>query len=343
MAILVLARAYVRSRFTPTVFRSWRLAAGRLPCYFILCLLLLEATPQTKKVAMGWPFNGPLTAEGQDHHSVVGSSTPASTTWSDVASIGNRLWAKGDYMAGTVDKDSSNDFYKSLASMSVRERSHTMFTLASGSVKEGALCYPITIHPINAVKLVRDLRVKMGMGRKYSVALVAVVREKKVVSLSVLKNFYDFALDANGTDRAYIYNPKFSRVELSEGDIKFLQETSESLANAMTHRSTVSPTTVTSEQSSVGEVLDIAIWVALAVAAVFAMAIAGALLLYFIYPWCKKNMLKTRKGRRRRKMCVKNQGNGISEDNAEGEGEDRPQVASLVQSSNSENTDNLLP
>eukprot|EP00922_Rhytidocystis_sp_ex-Travisia-forbesii_P016300 GHVS01024255.1.p1 GENE.GHVS01024255.1~~GHVS01024255.1.p1 ORF type:complete len:402 (+),score=40.06 GHVS01024255.1:130-1206(+) len=65
MAILVLARAYVRSRFTPTVFRSWRLAAGRLPCYFILCLLLLEGTPQTKKVAMGCLLDGPATAEGQ--------------------------------------------------------------------------------------------------------------------------------------------------------------------------------------------------------------------------------------------------------------------------------------
>eukprot|EP00922_Rhytidocystis_sp_ex-Travisia-forbesii_P035309 GHVS01052393.1.p1 GENE.GHVS01052393.1~~GHVS01052393.1.p1 ORF type:complete len:347 (-),score=36.19 GHVS01052393.1:733-1773(-) len=67
MAILVLARAYVRSRFTPTVFRSWRLAAGRLPCYFILCLLLLEATPQTRKVAMGYLLDGLPTAEEQDH------------------------------------------------------------------------------------------------------------------------------------------------------------------------------------------------------------------------------------------------------------------------------------
>eukprot|EP00922_Rhytidocystis_sp_ex-Travisia-forbesii_P035314 GHVS01052399.1.p1 GENE.GHVS01052399.1~~GHVS01052399.1.p1 ORF type:complete len:191 (-),score=27.26 GHVS01052399.1:60-632(-) len=67
MAILVLARAYVRSRFTPTVFRSWRLAAGRLPCYFILCLLLLEATPQTRKVAMGYLLDGPRTAEEQVH------------------------------------------------------------------------------------------------------------------------------------------------------------------------------------------------------------------------------------------------------------------------------------
>eukprot|EP00922_Rhytidocystis_sp_ex-Travisia-forbesii_P035307 GHVS01052391.1.p1 GENE.GHVS01052391.1~~GHVS01052391.1.p1 ORF type:complete len:529 (-),score=29.83 GHVS01052391.1:494-2080(-) len=78
MAILVLARAYVRSRFTPTVFRSWRLAAGRLPCYFILCLLLLEATPQTRKVAMGILLVGAPTAptaiqNAQPHPPILGN------------------------------------------------------------------------------------------------------------------------------------------------------------------------------------------------------------------------------------------------------------------------------
>eukprot|EP00922_Rhytidocystis_sp_ex-Travisia-forbesii_P048218 GHVS01071829.1.p1 GENE.GHVS01071829.1~~GHVS01071829.1.p1 ORF type:complete len:272 (+),score=26.32 GHVS01071829.1:3-818(+) len=44
------------------------LAAGRVPCYFILCFLLLEATPQTRKVAMGYLLDAPPAAEGQNHH-----------------------------------------------------------------------------------------------------------------------------------------------------------------------------------------------------------------------------------------------------------------------------------
>eukprot|EP00922_Rhytidocystis_sp_ex-Travisia-forbesii_P034879 GHVS01051807.1.p1 GENE.GHVS01051807.1~~GHVS01051807.1.p1 ORF type:complete len:339 (+),score=17.37 GHVS01051807.1:267-1283(+) len=56
------------SRLTPLVFRSWMLPAGRVPCYFILCLLLLEVTPQTRKVAMGCLLGGSSTAEEKDHH-----------------------------------------------------------------------------------------------------------------------------------------------------------------------------------------------------------------------------------------------------------------------------------
>eukprot|EP00922_Rhytidocystis_sp_ex-Travisia-forbesii_P048222 GHVS01071834.1.p1 GENE.GHVS01071834.1~~GHVS01071834.1.p1 ORF type:complete len:280 (+),score=17.11 GHVS01071834.1:3-842(+) len=44
------------------------LAAGRVPCYFILCFLLLEATPQTRKVAMGCLLGAPPAAEDQNHH-----------------------------------------------------------------------------------------------------------------------------------------------------------------------------------------------------------------------------------------------------------------------------------
>eukprot|EP00922_Rhytidocystis_sp_ex-Travisia-forbesii_P016339 GHVS01024320.1.p1 GENE.GHVS01024320.1~~GHVS01024320.1.p1 ORF type:complete len:343 (+),score=19.85 GHVS01024320.1:103-1029(+) len=58
MGILVSTWAYLMSAFTPTVFRSWKLAAGRVPCYFILCLLLLESTPQTRNVVMGYLLDG---------------------------------------------------------------------------------------------------------------------------------------------------------------------------------------------------------------------------------------------------------------------------------------------
>eukprot|EP00922_Rhytidocystis_sp_ex-Travisia-forbesii_P024044 GHVS01035320.1.p1 GENE.GHVS01035320.1~~GHVS01035320.1.p1 ORF type:complete len:320 (+),score=35.62 GHVS01035320.1:131-1090(+) len=56
------------SAFTPSVFRSWKLGAGRVPCYFILCLLLLEATPQTRNVAMGYLLDAPSKAEEKDCH-----------------------------------------------------------------------------------------------------------------------------------------------------------------------------------------------------------------------------------------------------------------------------------
>eukprot|EP00922_Rhytidocystis_sp_ex-Travisia-forbesii_P005029 GHVS01007352.1.p1 GENE.GHVS01007352.1~~GHVS01007352.1.p1 ORF type:complete len:293 (-),score=17.17 GHVS01007352.1:417-1295(-) len=51
--------AYLRSGFTPAVFKSSKLGATRVPCYFILCLLLLDAIPQTRNVAMGFLLDGP--------------------------------------------------------------------------------------------------------------------------------------------------------------------------------------------------------------------------------------------------------------------------------------------
>eukprot|EP00922_Rhytidocystis_sp_ex-Travisia-forbesii_P048224 GHVS01071836.1.p1 GENE.GHVS01071836.1~~GHVS01071836.1.p1 ORF type:complete len:302 (+),score=27.40 GHVS01071836.1:43-906(+) len=78
MAILVSTWAYVMSAFTPTVFRSRKLAAGRVPCYFILCLLLLEGTPQTRNVSMGFVLGG-ATMVGSSAATTAGSSVFQST------------------------------------------------------------------------------------------------------------------------------------------------------------------------------------------------------------------------------------------------------------------------
>eukprot|EP00922_Rhytidocystis_sp_ex-Travisia-forbesii_P048211 GHVS01071822.1.p1 GENE.GHVS01071822.1~~GHVS01071822.1.p1 ORF type:complete len:272 (+),score=29.48 GHVS01071822.1:3-818(+) len=72
------------------------LAAGRVPCYFILCFLLLEATPQTRKVAMGYLLDAPPAAEGQNHHQ------PRKLGVTDVVAAGVTTVPSGNALTATT-------------------------------------------------------------------------------------------------------------------------------------------------------------------------------------------------------------------------------------------------
>eukprot|EP00922_Rhytidocystis_sp_ex-Travisia-forbesii_P048216 GHVS01071827.1.p1 GENE.GHVS01071827.1~~GHVS01071827.1.p1 ORF type:complete len:290 (+),score=19.91 GHVS01071827.1:3-872(+) len=89
------------------------LAAGRVPCYFILCFLLLEATPQTRKVAMGCLLGAPPAAEDQNHHQPrkLGGTdvVPAGVTTGPHATVDYGTWASNALTAvGTGAVPSSN-------------------------------------------------------------------------------------------------------------------------------------------------------------------------------------------------------------------------------------------
>eukprot|EP00922_Rhytidocystis_sp_ex-Travisia-forbesii_P035318 GHVS01052404.1.p1 GENE.GHVS01052404.1~~GHVS01052404.1.p1 ORF type:complete len:935 (-),score=71.47 GHVS01052404.1:186-2990(-) len=271
MAILVLARAYVRSRFTPTVFRSWRLAAGRLPCYFILCLLLLEATPQTRKVAMGILLVGAPTAptaiqNAQPHPPILGNVDVVNVTrggsgWTiDTTSFPDtKTFAKElDKTPSSKDtswslqlKDVADDRKKERVKRNaLRKRYGSSFEATRGRIFHAAEKLDLLVTGPNS-----DMQFCLGMRYQSKNANISIGLlsnydgTRHVTRFTFLRDLADFTEDPLGNDLVYIINPTKWPTPLSDDDVKTVKKLAEVVRHTVpTHLPKLPPNLEGSEE-----------------------------------------------------------------------------------------------
>eukprot|EP00922_Rhytidocystis_sp_ex-Travisia-forbesii_P034875 GHVS01051802.1.p1 GENE.GHVS01051802.1~~GHVS01051802.1.p1 ORF type:complete len:254 (+),score=20.53 GHVS01051802.1:214-975(+) len=205
------------SGFTPTVFSSWKLAAGRVPCYFILCLLLLEVTPQTRKVAMGYLLNSPPTAQEHDHHQTrkLGGLVPSATLAAGIFS-----WATIPPTQGAVVNLQASREPRGIAT---NDDIHVCKWKAGNLLPE-FVGYTVTggkFDQSDTFAVVMESE-KVARDRDLSLVLFRSVEDAEV-HMTALESFTDFVEDAEGTTTAFVCSSKGSRPFLTEEDVASLK------------------------------------------------------------------------------------------------------------------------